>query len=138
VEVLSIGGRGASLRVLAARPPRRRWQPDAVEVTFEAHAHPFAGTFSETLLVEDVTRWRDALRALVPPASCVLGGGRAAELELTVEPQQGGEPGRWTVEVALKRSGDDPWPSLRYLVFDVAPFAERTAATLDELLGPAG
>jgi hypothetical protein len=38
------------------------------------------------------------------------------------------------VEVTLVRSGDDPWPSLRWLIFDVEPFGIETARRVDELL----
>jgi hypothetical protein len=136
LELLAMGQAGSSLRVVADRPPTSLWQLEAVEVTFEADASPFQGTFSDSLLVEDLARWRNALRGFAPPGSCVLGGGRAAELELRVELQQGGRPGAWAVEIELRRSGDDPWPALRYLVFDVEPFTERTAALLDRLFGP--
>jgi hypothetical protein len=77
-----------------------------LEVTFEANAHPFGGTFVDALAEDDLRRWRDALRDASPSSLIVLGGGRAAELRLKIAAQHGGEPGRWVVEVTLTRSGD--------------------------------
>ena len=106
------------------------------DVTFTASAHPFAGTFASVLFESDLTVWRDALRTLDAPGTIVLGGDRGPELRLAVEQQRGSSTHLWAVEVELLVSGDDPWPRLTYLLFDVEPsFATTVAYAVDALLG---
>jgi hypothetical protein len=108
------------------------------DVTYEASAHPFAGTVADALFEEDLVGWAKALQELSLPGVVILGGGRAAELRLEIESQERGDGSHWVVEVTLVRSGDDPWPQLRYLIFDVEPFTERAIAAVDDLLREGG
>lgn len=131
-ELLNLGAEVSSLRV-AARWSQRAAQ-DWAETEIVCDALPFAGTVRDALLIEDLSNWSTALRDFRAPGRLVLGGDRAAEVTLDVEYQVGGAPGIWAVEVNVVRSGDDPWPALRYLIFDVEPFVDGAAAAADALL----
>jgi hypothetical protein len=82
---------------------------------------------------EDFIEVADVLGLLDPVGEVTLGGDRAAELVLIVERQVNGADGALAVECCLTPSGDDPYPSLRWLIFDVKPFADRTAEQLRRL-----
>ena len=133
--LLALAAGGDRLRV-AARPRTPAGQDEAwFEVTCDAVGEPFRGKVHATLTAEDLAAFRDGLAALVPPGEVALGGDRAAELRLVVEPQTGGAPGAWAVEASLTPSGDDPYPTLRWLIFDQAPFTAAAVAAIDALLG---
>ncbi len=103
----------------------------AFDAVYEVDAQPFAGTLRDALLSSDLQTWRESLTTLELPGNVVLGGGRAVELRLHVELAS---DDRWTAEVRLLRSGDDPFPELRYLIFDVGPFVEPSLVAVRELL----
>jgi hypothetical protein len=106
-----------------------RWFNCRIAVT----AQPFAGVLETVFTDEDLIEFADTLDQLDPAGEAVLGGDRAAELRLVVEPQLGGAEGALAVECSLTPSGDDPYPSLRWLIFDVRPFAARAARHLRTL-----
>jgi hypothetical protein len=85
----------------------------AFDAVYEVDAHPFGGTLRDALVLSDLTAWRNAVSQVQAPTELRLGGSRSAELQLHVDR---GSDGRWVVEVRLRRSGDDPWPEIRYLV----------------------
>ena len=129
IELLALGTPDNSLRV-GARPATRPLPGNELwfEVRIEAEAHPFSGVMEETFPSSALVEWSGTLEK-EPPARYVLGGWRAAELTLEVEPPEGAQQGQQlVVEVTLVRSGDDPWPLLRYLIFNVEPFSQRTRA----------
>jgi hypothetical protein len=135
-EVLALGTSGSSLRVEVSRirlgRPLTATEEPAFDAIYEVDAHPFGGVLRDALLLSDLTAWRDALTHLRPPADLTLGGGRSAELQLHVE---AGSDGRWAIEVQLRRSGDDPWPEIRYLMFGVEPFRDCATEAVATALG---
>jgi hypothetical protein len=46
-----------------------------------------------------------------------------------------GAPPGLVIECSLTTSGDDPWPSLTWLVFDLPPFARAAAERLRAAAG---
>ena len=104
-------------------------------MSYEVEAHPFSGTLEGGLLLDDLKKWRAQLKRFTTPSVLRLGGDRAAELQLHVDDQVGGTPGRWAVEVRLVQSGDDPWPEIRYLIFDVEPFTAAALELVTSVLG---
>jgi hypothetical protein len=131
MDVLSLGGVGSSLRV-ALRPQRN---PEWFTASVEASAFPFHGIVQATFTTEDLRGWAAQLRAPAVPHVVTLGGDRAAELKLRIKRQRGGEAGRLAVTVELTPSGDDPFPFLRFLLFDVdAGFGGPVADALDQLV----
>lgn len=103
------------------------------DMRIAVRAHPFAGVLEATFTDEDLTAFADALDRLEPAGEATLGSDRAPELRLVVEEQIGRHEGALAVECSLTPSGDDPYPFLRWLMFDVQPFAARTAERLREL-----
>jgi hypothetical protein len=133
--LLALEGKGDSLQV-TARPhvvagQEERW----FDLEITAVGHPFRGTVTDIVTATDLAFWRDIVARLTAPGEVVLGDERAAELCLRVEPQVGGEPGRWVVEASLTPCADDPIPSLRWLIFDQRPFVEDLVRALDRVLG---
>ena len=132
--LISIGGTGASLTV-AVRP---QTSPSPDEPWFDteitAEAVPFSGTLKTVFTLSDLRRWEEALTALRGGTGrVVLGGGRAAELTLGGEPQVGGPPNSVAISVGLVPSGDDPYPRLSYVIFDVPPSWSEVALRIDAL-----
>jgi hypothetical protein len=106
------------------------------DTAITAAAYPFGGTLTATYTLTDLHAWGRALAALEDGVGrVVLGGDRAAELVVVAERQQGGTPDRRVLEVALVPSGDDPWPRLAWLLFDVEPGWAREAGARALALG---
>jgi hypothetical protein len=132
VELLRVGTTGSALAVSATvqetLAPGEPWYDVAIGAT----AYPFSGTLTATFTATDLALWADGLEALTDGVGrVVLGGDRAAELVVVAE-ETG--PGERVLEVSLVPSGDDPWPQLRWLVFDVpADWAAGTAARVRTL-----
>ncbi len=135
VELLNVVGSGCSLRVTAS--PHHvpgvhddSWFDTAIAVA----AYPFAGTVETIFTLRDFQDWARALRRNDEfPHQVVLGGNRAAEVVIDIERQAGGTKGTFTLEISVTSSGDDPWPQIRFLVGDVAPFWNETASRIDGL-----
>lgn len=105
---------------LRARPSHfDRWYDCRGAVT----SQPFAGVVETIFTNEDLLHFADSLDK---GGTAVLGGGRAPELRLDVQPQEEGIHRRHVVEGSLTPSSDDPYPLLRFLLFDVQPFAHET------------
>ena len=82
-----------------------------LKAAIEVQAHPFHGTIETLITSDDLAAWSRDLREFAAGAQrCKLGGDRAAEVVL--------ERDGTGVEIAVTPSGDDPWPQLRYLVFN--------------------
>lgn len=126
--VLDLG----ELRIDAQPRPSHfdRWLHFTIVVT----AEPFGGTLRTIFTDDDLVWFADSLDALGPSGEAVLGGDRAAELRLTVrEHTKPGRPASLSVECTLTPSGDDPTPSLRFVMHDVVPFASAAARSLRQL-----
>lgn len=107
-----------------------RWFDTRIRVD----AHPFSGTVETIFTDEDLTEFAEQLDGLGPEGDVVLGGGRAAEVRLAAEWQNGVKGGRLAVECSVTPSGDDPYPFVRFLIFDVEPaFASIAAASIRDL-----
>ena len=135
VRLLELGGAGAGLRVVASRREQAGTTDDPwFDVAISVDAFPFSATVSTIFTLVDLQDWADSMRSTAGlPRRVVLGGDRAAELLIDVEHQVGGEDGALALEVSVTPSGDDPYPWLRYLIFDVSPFWDEAAARIDAL-----
>jgi hypothetical protein len=103
------------------------------DTEIRVEAHPFGGVLETVFTLADFRRWAEDLQALGARADrkaprrhrqtalAVLGGDRAAELVIECETQEGGLAGAQSLDVRITPSGDDPFPWLRYLIFDVEP-----------------
>jgi hypothetical protein len=121
----------ATLRV-EVRP-----RPSYFDRWFDCHVIvqplPFAGMLETIFTDEDLVDFAAALERLDPVGEAVLGGDRAAELRLNVGHQIGGTEGALALECSLTPSADDPYPYLRWLIFEVQPFAEPTSRLLRDI-----
>jgi hypothetical protein len=136
MTLLSLSGPGGSLTVSVQR---RDFAPPSEEPWFDAEiavqAHPFAGTLQTVLTLADLRDWSSSLAALESqPGQAVLGGDRAVELALGVVPQVGGREGGLAITVELTPCGDDPYPFLRYLIFDAEHFWRNTCELIGRLV----
>ena len=132
--LLSIGGTGASLTVKVRRRASMSLDEPLFDTEITAEAFPFAGTLRTAFTLSDLRQWGDALTALsAGTGRVVLGGGRAAELAIDAEPQVGGLSNQVALSVDLTPSGDDPYPRLRYLIFDVPPFWSEVGSRISAL-----
>jgi hypothetical protein len=136
VTLLAIGGKGSSLSVTARRQSdsgRDAWFDTEIAV----EAFPFAGTLRTIYTLDDYAQWGQALAALqAGPGRVVLGGGRAAELIIEADSQIGGGDHAVALSIGLTPSGDDPYPRLNYLIFDVSPSWLDIGSRLAELGRP--
>ena len=132
--LLDLGQSGSRLTVKVTEASKLAGLDRTFDAFFEAEAHPFAGGFADALFEDDLIAWRNSLDGWTAPGSLLLGGGRSAELRLTAEPQIPGGPDLWVVEATLSRSGDDPYPMLRFLIFNVEPFADAAHSAVESLL----
>jgi hypothetical protein len=131
-EVLALGGDGSELRLQLARKPGASWH---VVARISVQAGPWSGTLDATFHEDQVGSFTKELRAPVLPRTVRLGGQRSPELVLTVQEQIGGAAGTLALMAELAWTGDDPYPFLRWLIFDVpAGFGARAADAIDTLL----
>jgi hypothetical protein len=124
----------SSLRVECTPvPDSDRW----VRVVIAVTSPPFTGDLETILESVDLEVFADALDAVAASSTgeAVLGGGRAAELRLTIERQVGGSEGHFVVESSVTPSGDDPYPRLTFLTFDVPPVFADAAMRSREVAG---
>jgi hypothetical protein len=107
-----------------------RWFDTRVRVG----AHPFSGTVETIFTDEDLKQFAEQLEGLGPEGEAVLGGGRACEVRLATEWQNGVTGGLLAVECSVTPSGDDPFPFVRFLIFDVDPsFASTAVASIRDV-----
>jgi len=122
ITLLSIGTNGASLTVTVRRQATKSPGEPWFDTEITADAFPFAGTLRTVFTWSDLRQWGEALIALnAGTGRVVLGGNRAAELAIDAVPQVGGPQDQVALSVDLTPSGDDPYPRLTYLLFDVPP-----------------
>lgn len=135
VELLNVAGGGSRLRVTAVPHPVPGVDDDPwFDTAIAVDAYPFAGTVETIFTLNDFRDWARALRRGDElPRQVVLGGNRAAEVVIDIQRQVGGTKDAIALEISVTPSGDDPWPLIRFLVFDVAPFWNETATRIDDL-----
>lgn len=118
--LISIDGIGGSLTVVVRRQTAMTPDEPWFDAEIAAEAPPFSGTLNAVFTQNDLRQWGEGLAALRDGTGrVVLGGGRAAELVLDGERQIGGLADSVTIAVDLVPSGDDPYPRLSFLIFDV-------------------
>jgi hypothetical protein len=131
--LLSVGAAGSSLR-LTVRPRATFSVGDPwFDAEIEVEALPFAGTLQTVFTRADLHDWLDQLAGLTAgTGQAVLGGGRAAELVIEAQAQIGSRDAEAVaLSICLTPSGDDPYPCLSFLIFDVATeWAQIDARTL--------
>jgi hypothetical protein len=91
-----------------------------MNMTIEVEAHPFTATIETLVTTADI----DEIRAIANgfaagDVACTIGGGRAAQIELSREGD--------VIEVKVTASGDDPWPRITYLISGSRVHIEPTA-----------
>ena len=118
--LISIDGTGGSLTVVVRRQTAMTPDEPWFDAEIAVEAPPFSGTLNSVFTKSDLRQWGEGLAALRGGTGrVVLGGGRAAELVLDGERQIGGPADSVTIAVDLVPSGDDPYPKLSFLIFDV-------------------
>ena len=90
-----------------AHLPGHGWR----HATIAVEALPFAGNIETVLTEQDISEYRERARQFASGALHVtLGGDRAPEITL----ERDGD----VVEVSVTPSGSDPWPMVRFLIFE--------------------
>lgn len=118
--LISIDGIGGSLTVVVRRQTAMTPDEPWFDAEIAAEAPPFSGTLNAVFTQSDLRQWGEGLASLRDGTGrVVLGGGRAAELVLDGERQIGGLADSVAIAVDLVPSGDDPYPRLSFLIFDV-------------------
>lgn len=114
--------------------PRPSYSDRWFDTRIRVDAHPFSGTVETIFTDEDLAQFAEQLDGRGPEGSAVLGGGRACEVRLAAEWQNGVEGGLLAIECSVTPSGDDPYPFVRFLIFDVDPaFADFSVASIRDL-----
>ncbi len=137
--LLSLGGTGGSL-IVRVKPIRPAGAIDApwFDTEIEVDAFAFHGTLKTIFTGEDFRQWSRELHTLSEGVGrAVLGGGRAAQLIVETEHQIGGRkvPNSVVALVDLTPSGDDPYPRLQFLIFDLPPSWPDAHIAMAEVLG---
>jgi hypothetical protein len=101
--LVEIGSEGQRLVVLSGGPTEL-W-----DAWILVEAYPFSGVIRTTLTQDDVAKYRSALSDFDRIGRTTLGGHRAPQIDLTRDGD--------VIEVGVTPSGDDPWPTIRYLIF---------------------
>lgn len=121
ITLLDVGTPGNRLHITASPYAALTADEPWFDVNLAVEAHPFNGLIQTVLTQSDLHQFGRQLEGIAVSGRAMLGGDRAVELILEVGPQTGGSSNRHTVEVSLTPSGDDPWPRLAFLVFEVDP-----------------
>ncbi len=106
---------------------------------FDAHIQietsVFCGQFQSSFFDADLEEFRTSLNQIGSRGIAKLGGGRSAEIVFVFEEQLGGIDGSLAVTITAAPSGDDPWPKLSFLEFDVPrSFLTQTIDLIDQTL----
>ena len=132
--LISIGATGASLTVVVRRQATKSPGEPWFDTEITADAFPFGGTLKTVLTMSDLRVWGDGLSGLTAGTGrVVLGGDRAAKLVIEAESQDGEHPDHVAICVDLTPNGDDPYPALKYLIFDVPPSWPEIGSRIDAL-----
>lgn len=96
----------------------------------------FSGEFQTSFFDEDFEQFKKDLRGLSSQGGVAkLGGGRSAEVTFQFAKQIGGIEGSLAATISACICGDDPYPMLTFLEFNVPPtFAEQTIQKIDQIL----
>lgn len=130
--VLDLGYEGSRLKI-AFEPDED--EPDWFRARFMVEAYPWGGVVEATLTRDDLLAFAQDLRTARLPRKLVLGGGRAAELILDLSVQLGQNHGRIAMVAELAQSGDDPYPFIRWLIYNVSPdFGPVEAGAIEALV----
>lgn len=124
------------IRIEGARRPSEF--DDWFDIAITVSSPPFGGVISAILTRDDLLDFADSLERLEVPGEVLLGGGRAPEVRLIAEQQVGGSPGRLAIECYVTPSGDDPYPQLRFLMFNIELFGAVTAHHVRTIANAAG
>lgn len=109
--------------------------PAEFDCTIEIDAGVFKGNFGTVFFDEDLLKFKAVLEKLQVPGTVTLGGNRGAEITFEIDNQIGGTKGSLAITVSATPSGDDPWPKLSFLEFEVpAEFPRITVERIDEFM----
>lgn len=109
--------------------------PREFDSVIECNTGIFNGVVNTVFFDDDLLAFKEQLEVLQVPGSVVLGGDRCAEVAFEVDHQEGGTPGSLAMEVSVTACGDDPWPRLLFVEYDVpADFPKTLAAKIDAFL----
>lgn len=132
-RLMSLGDRdrGAFLGIFigGADAAGEGWASPHGAVTIDIVAYPWSGTMDGTFSGDEFRTFAAALRSRETPRRAVLGGGRSREIELKLTRQSWPTTGEalYAIEARAAWTGDDPYPELRWLMFDV-PQSQLEAA----------
>jgi len=101
--IVDVGAKGQRLLVVSGGDAQM-W-----DAWITVEAYPFSGVITTTLTADDIAQYRSALDDFHALGRATLGGDRAPEITLVREAD--------VVEVQVTVSGDDPWPTIKYLIF---------------------
>jgi len=107
--LLDLGAKGQRIRLVLGDPQPPAWDP-LRSLDIEVDAAPFGGTITTLVREQDADDVRQEIKHLAVSGRANLLGGRAPAVMLVREGD--------VVEVTVQASGDDPWPTLRYLIFE--------------------
>ncbi|MBO1900905.1 hypothetical protein J4H92_02950 [Leucobacter weissii] len=134
--ILILGESSSSLVVEAEADDKVPW---AYNLTFRVRAWPFEGTLCGMMSDTYLEELRDELRTDPLPAQLHLGRDRSIELILDVDEPYGGERTDYGFTAKLSWTGDDPFPSITWMLGSTPPdFAEQAADAIDRLLAAEG
>lgn len=113
--------------------------PAQFDCTIEIDTGVFRGTIETVFFDFDLFNFKTRLGELQVPGIVTLGGNRGAEIRFEINKQIGGTQGSLAIAVSATPSGDDPWPKLSFLEFEVpAEFPKVTIEKLNELMAFSG
>lgn len=134
ITLISIGAAGASLTVVVRRQASLSSGEPWFDAEITADAFPFGGTLKAVFTASDLRLWGGELSGLTAGRGrAVLGGDRAAELVIEAQSHDREDPDHVSVCVDLTPSGDDPYPALKYLIFDVPSSWSEIGVRFDAL-----
>lgn len=107
--------------------------PAEFDCTVDIDTGVFSGQFATCFFDEDLLHFKDDLKKLRLPGTVVLGGSRSAKIKFEISKQVGGNEQALAITVSAYPFGDDPWPNLSFLEFEVTPEFPKTTIRKIEL-----